>query len=82
MTYGTSPLAGACLRPLGHLSVAASNKANGLRRKGNLPLNTLRSRKPSVQFLAAKTENETRFCDLPRTQRVQVVHGLDNGDWE
>jgi hypothetical protein len=72
----SAPLAGACLRPLGHLSVAASNKANGLGRKGNLPLVTLRSEKPSLQFLADKNENEPRFRGALRTRAVQPVRNL------
>lgn len=76
MTGGTLTLAGACLRPLGHLSVAASNKANGLGRKGNLPLVTLRSEKPTLQFLAAKNENEQGFRGALRTPAVQRVRNL------
>jgi hypothetical protein len=76
MTGGTFTLAGACLRPLGHLSVAASNKANGLGRKGNLPPVTLRSKKPALQFLAAKNENEPRFRGVARTYAVQPVRRM------
>jgi len=73
MTGGTFTLAGACLRPLGHLSVVASNKANGLGRKGKLPLATLRSADASLQFRADKNENEQRFHQPQRTQLVQPV---------
>jgi len=74
MSDPIEPLAGACLRPLGHLSVAPSNKANGLERKGKLAGFTLRSRDASLQVLAAENENKRGFCGGPRTLRVQDVH--------
>lgn len=67
------PLAGACLRPLGHLSVAPSYKAKGLVRKG-------KSRPPHfvlvpaiLQSLAEGSGNEMALGGMSRTPAVQPV---------